>query len=107
MIRYVSLTWNALFIVVTLLTPALMYQSLLASEQIIPQDILRELYGGSLSDGERTFGVLLSTSIVWLVLLVIWAIGALILWPFKSAARRKSATSSPPIDRRDRREPKM
>lgn len=107
MIRYVSLTWNALFIVMALLTPVLMYQSLLVSEQIIPQDILRELYGGSFSDGERTFGVLFSTSIVWLVLLAIWGIGALILWPFKSAARRKSATSFPPIDQRRRREPKL
>jgi hypothetical protein len=36
-------------------------------------------YKGSFSDGERVFGFLLSTSLVWLVLLVIWAIGALIL----------------------------
>jgi hypothetical protein len=64
-------------------------------------------YEGSFSDGERVFGFLLSTSLVWLVLLVIWAIGALILWPFKSAARRKSTTSLPPVNRRERREHRL
>lgn len=101
MIRYVSLTWNIVFVVLAFLWVFLSYKGSIQVEQIIAE------YEGTFSDAERNFSVLLSTAIGWLMLLVIWAIGAFILWPFKSAARRNSGNLHKLGNGRQRHEPKF
>jgi hypothetical protein len=101
MVRYVSIAWNVLFLGLAVLTVFIHLQRSGEVDQVFAE------YGITLSGTEQAYAVLLASSIYWLILLIIWALGALLLWPFKSAARRKTADTRQPANLGRRHEPKL